>query len=238
VPGIDDELDAAHKGYDQQPKNLLFEYALSAAAKIDPLYGVVKAITDHFSDAGARERVEALLCSLESVLRWHGKRIDELRDRVDSPEFVETLIVAVDHTTRTSNMRKIQRFADLLGYELAEGAGDHKAWEDAAAYIRDLAELGEADMQALRIVRSVEPELKNQTQHAFNPEPYTNRLKGMLGQEDIAAAEFYPRCARLSGFGLAVEIQSNDPRQLPGQHCFHLTSRGTRLLAMLQEAGK
>ena len=69
-----------------------------------------------------------------------------------------------------------------------------------------------------------------------DPNPYTERIKDVLKAVDHAAIsreEFYARCSRLNGFGLAIEVQRNDGRMAPGDHCFRLTSRGARLINMI-----
>jgi hypothetical protein len=45
--------------------------------------------------------------------------------------------------------------------------------------------------------------------------------------------ELYSRCARLTGFGLALEVQPNRSHQGPGDHCFRLTGKAVQLLRML-----
>jgi hypothetical protein len=41
------------------------------------------------------------------------------------------------------------------------------------------------------------------------------------------------RCARLTGFGLALEVQRNASYQGPGDHCFRITGKAADLLRML-----
>ena len=71
--------------------------------------------------------------------RKQGKELADLQEKINNPEFVETLLVGVDCTLRTSNEKKIERFATILGGELASDQGPN--WDEVAALIRDLSEL-------------------------------------------------------------------------------------------------
>ena len=158
MSSIDDPIEAVRMQHREQPDKIL-DIILEIAGKLDPFTGVVSTIKKHFSQKEAAERVMALFKAHELVIRGLGKDIKDLEDRLQSPEYIEALIVAVHESLRTSNLRKVQRFASILGYELALGKASLRTWEDAAAFIRDLAELGEADIQALKILDSVQSDL-------------------------------------------------------------------------------
>jgi hypothetical protein len=70
-----------------------------------------------------------------------------------------------------------------------------------------------------------------------DPNPYTERLVRVLEAVDAAGIprdEFYARCSRLNGFGLAIEVPRNNAREAPGDHCFRLTGRAARLMRLLR----
>jgi hypothetical protein len=107
---------------------------------------------------------------------------------------------------------------------------------EAAAYIRDLAQLAEADIAALRILHNIQRDLVSGPGMTTDPNPYTQRIKEVLEAVDraeIPRDEFYARCSRLSGFGLALEVMRNNGRMAPGDHCFRVTKRATRLLELI-----
>ena len=62
--------------------------------------------------------------------------------------FREALFAATAQATLVENQAKIQRFARVLGFELATPDMGVAAWDDAAAFIRDIAQLGESDIEA------------------------------------------------------------------------------------------
>ena len=242
MSSIDDPIEAVRMQHREQPDKIL-DIILEIAGKLDPFTGVVSTIKKHFSQKEAAERVMALFKAHELVIRGLGKDIKDLEDRLQSPEYIEALIVAVHESLRTSNLRKVQRFASILGYELALGKASLRTWEDAAAFIRDLAELGEADIQALKILDSVQSDLLDDevkwpiNVHSYDPNLFTvrhQRVLDLIDERGIQREEFYSRCSRLTGFGLTLEVPRNETRVAPGDYCFRLTLRGKRLLSMLR----
>ncbi len=142
MPGIDDPIDAVKKQYPEESSSPL-ELILDVASKFDKFVGVVNTIRKQFSKDTAIEKVEALLTAFESTIRRSECDVQRISLKLESPEFVETLSVAVSESIRTSDRRKIARFGSILGYSVAE-EGNPRSSEEASAYIRDLAQLGEA----------------------------------------------------------------------------------------------
>lgn len=237
MTSIDDPLETVKSQYPEEPANQPFEIALQVLSAINPLVAVGNGLRQHFSLEGMKQRVRALFEAFESEIRRHEKQIDEIRTRLESPEFIETLIVAVNKTVETANRKKIQNFASILGYQVTVGEG-RKAWEETSAFIRDIAELGETDIEALHILHSVQKNLFAGAHGITDPNPFTETIQAVLSEVDkrkIPRDDFYSRCARLYGFGLAFEVERNQSRMAPRDHCFRLTLRGKRLLSMLQE---
>ncbi len=162
--------------------------------------------------------------------------MEDIQQELKSPGFRETFIVAVTETLQSANSKKVERFALVLGYQLA-APEEERAWEEASAFIRDLAELGDASIAALQILDSVQGDLVGASQTIFDPNPFTERAQALLQEVDrrgIGRDEFYALCGRLSGFGLALEVMRNISRMAPSEHCFRLTRRGKRLISMLR----
>jgi len=70
----------------------------------------------------------------------------------------------------------------------------------------------------------------------LDPNTYTRLLKPLLDSVDASGIErddFYSRTARLTGFGLTLEVQRSDTRQSPADHCFRLTARGKKLIQII-----
>lgn len=234
MSGIDDEIEAVKKQYPDE-SNSAFNLILSVAGQFNLLAGVVNTIKQQFSGAAATQKVMALLNAFEQTIRRLERNVERLSSRLESPEFVETLTVAVNETIRTSDRNKIERFAVVLGYSVAD-LTKALSLQEASAYIRDLAQLSEADIEAMRILYSIQSPLFIDGAVPTNPNPYTEVIDKVLAAVDrtrVSREEFYSRCSRLNGFGLAIEVMRNNNRMSPGDHCFRLTKRGARLVEIL-----
>ena len=203
MSGIDDPVEAIKQQYREQPDPVL-DVILGVAGTLHPFAGIVNVIRTHFSRTGAEERTRAVLEALEDAVRQHDLDTTRLRNRLESPEFVEALVGAVSEAIRTSRDVQIKRFGTILGHTIAQGSN----LSEAAAYIRDLAQLTEADIGALQILHGVQGELLS-AEVTTDPNPYTQRITGVLeavDQAGFARDEFYARCSRLTGFGFALEV--------------------------------
>lgn len=234
MPGIDDPIDAVKKQYADKPSTAL-EVILEVAGKFYPLVGLASIIQKFFSKQAASERVTALFEAIEFEVRRQEKELKEIVDKIESPEFVETLIVAVNETLQSASKKKVARYAAVLGYSLtAESSA--VSWEDVSAYIIDLSQLGESDLEALKILYSAQSKALSEGNFSTDPNPFTALLGDVhkaVDQFGMSRDEFYSRCSRLGGFGLCLEVQRNDVRMGPGDHCFRLTGRGKKLISMI-----
>lgn len=211
MPGIDDPLDAVKKQYlDRSP---LADVLINAGAELHPFAGMVNAVRNFFSKREAEARVEALLRALEWYVREHERRIEELSDKSESPGFIETLLVAVEKTLQTGNVEKVKRFASVLGHELISD-GDASSYEDAAAYIKTLSELGEADIEVLSVIHAFQVYLLSDESKAHKSDSgrlFWGLMTGVYGEmaeRGMPFDEFYSRCSKLNGYGLVHRVSS------------------------------
>jgi hypothetical protein len=233
MPGIDDPLEAVDKQY-RDGRDYIFDKLWRAAAELGP-YGILNALKVLFSRETTAARFEAFIQELRNQVYRLEAQGRLLKERVESPEFQETLIAAMNETARTTDRERTKRFALIVSGSL-DKSRTMKSWDDAAAYIRDLAQLGERDIQALEILYAVQKDLFLGKSHPLDPNTYTAKNNDVLElayQSSMPPDEFYSRCARLNGFGLAIEVQRNDTRVSPGDHCFRLTTRGRELISIL-----
>jgi hypothetical protein len=103
-----------------------------------------------------------------------------------------------------------------------------------ASYIRDLAQLGEDDVQMLRLLRDAYKDVFKRDPNLRDPNLFTQHnetFKHMADKLEIHADDRLALGARLSGFGLAFEGVA----QVEG-HFFRLTRRGIYLLSLLDAA--
>jgi len=230
---IDNPYDAIAKAYKDDSDQILSRI-LDVFGHFEPLTGAVNVVRKQFSREATIARVTALLSQLVEDIQRDGAEIKDLTQRVESPEFAETIIAAVNESIRTTSLEKVKRFAKVLGHSLTSHR--NVQWDEAAAYIRDIAQLTEQDVNVLRILHSVQKELFLGKNIALSPNSYTERNNDVLDlahKSGIPRDEFYSRCGRLHGFGLAIEVQRNDSRVSPGDHCFRLTTRGRDLISIL-----
>ena len=194
-----------------------------------PVFGVLIEFVLAVLDRNASDaRVASLLTWMDEDVQHFGKRLDELTDRLGRDDFIETLVLASERTQRTVEMKKVQRFAAVLGCELVSEQPD---WEEAQAFIRDISELGEEDIKALRRLHDAE--------RRYQEQPIANRNLRHLHDEDyytqnalINNDEFYSRCGRLYGFGLGL-LNHETTRATPQHRLFRISPRGARLVDII-----
>ena len=136
-------------------------------------------------------------------------------------------------------MDKITQFASILGYSVVE-RDNPKSLEEAGAYIRDLSQLTVADIDAMRILYDIYKDLFTGGKVPTDPNPYTERIGDVLKAVDhsgMSRDDFYSRCSRLNGFGLAIEVQKNFGRVGLDDYSFRLTGRAVALIRMIGEDG-
>ncbi len=232
---IDDEIDAARAAYPEQPKNLL-KAALKLAAPFCEAAGLLDALEELFSVNSERQRVAALLAALERVIRRHEESIQDTSEKIKSPVFIETLLTAVNEAAHTTDLNKVERLARVLGNTLCQPA-EKTDWEEAAAFIRDLEELTAEDIEALLILNQVLGDLATTYSNLQAPDQFAQRTKAVLQEvhrRGMNPDDFYSRCSRLTGFGLALQVAFIPTSMSPGEYCFRYTLRGRRLLSLLE----
>lgn len=247
MPGIDDPLDAVKRQYPESttPAGILID----VGAEMHPFAGMANAVRNFFSKREAEARVRALLQALEWYVREHERRIEEITDRTDSPEFIEALLVAVDKSLHTANVEKIKQFARVLGHELLSD-GDARNYEDAAAYIRTLSELREADIEVLSIIHAFQSLPRNNEGEDF---PKTDKpgqlfwgviegINSEVARRAITTDDFFSRCSKLracgllhkAGVGASFWYSGGDdmPYEIEGG-AYYITQSGRKLIEIL-----
>jgi hypothetical protein len=232
---IDDQLDATHAAYPDEPRSILAA-VLKLSGPFAAWVSLANKLQEVFSPDSTAQRVKALLTVIEGYVRKHEREINKIIQRIESPGFIEAMLKGVSETSRTANLNKVERFARVLGNSLCREKGDPD-WEEAAAFIRDLAELTEDDLTALQILNQVMGDLFAPYPRQYPPDEFARRnndLKGEVNRRGIIPDEFHARCSRLTGFGLAIQVMFIASSMSPGDYCFRPTDRGRRLLTLLE----
>jgi hypothetical protein len=239
---IDRPIDAVLDQYPEAPENSLGELSIELAGMASPIIKAANIIRQRLFAAPARgERTSALLKAMNEELTRLNERIDQesVSERIDSPEFQDALVLAVEEAWRTSNEVRVQRLASVLANGVATEL-DVPSGEDLSSFVREVAYLDDGDIQMLQVMGEVyRPAIQNRPDLS-DPNEFTLLIAGFLRRTDelkITRDDVYSRCSRLSGFGLAVELQRVDTRMSISDHCFRPTQRGLRLLKLLTQRG-
>jgi hypothetical protein len=239
MPDIDDPIGQAKK-HNPERGNTAIDILFDVADKFDPSPGLVNFIRRFYSDAAKERRVMALLEALESEIRRHDQTIETILHNLKSPDgFTQTLVETAEIAMRTIDIMKIKRFAAILGFSVTYG-DENTDWDEVTAYIRDISQLTDQDIETLRILYTVYSQLFSGDSIDLNPNQFVDRMKYVTQATQMAGMqpdEFYSRCLRLSGFGLAIEVQKT-PNVAFGHYCFRPMSRGKRLITMIQHLEK
>lgn len=247
---IDDPVEATLSQYPKAEQTLpkkIVDTTLDLFGLLDPRIKVLNIIRSRILGDQGKERVEALLAALRNEIKRvqeqsekryedQQREMESLREKLDSPEFIEAIVVAADEVQRTMNESKVIRFATLLSNGLFSKDDDVVAGDDLAAYIRDLAALGESDIQALDFLSDIFKDTIRARPDMSDPNDFTLLMGSYtrgIAELKIAPDDFFSRCLRLSGFGLATEVQRNEFRMSLQDHCFRPTRRGLRLLKLM-----
>jgi hypothetical protein len=250
---IDDPVEATLSQYPKAEQTLpkkLADTTLDLFGLVDYRIKVLNIIRSRILGDQGKERVEALLDALRKEVKQVREQseknyqdqqaeIGSLREKLDSPEFIEAMVVAADEVQRSMSESKVTRFATLLSNGLFSKNEDVVAGDDLAAHIRDLASLGESDIHALYFLFDVYKDTIRARPDMTDPNDFTLLMGSFtrgIKELKIDPDDFFGRCLRLSGFGLATEVQRNEFRMSLQDHCFRPTKRGLRLLKLLGKA--
>ncbi len=252
---IDDPVDASFEGWPDEPSDLgqtFGELALSFGALIFPPAKVLSILKDRFLPSsrvarviylldGLRIKLDHLESSTRDQFRGVASQGTELREalksvqsKVETPQFEEAVAEACEEATRALNLRKIDQLsAVLVGTLLPTDWGSH----DVAKMIRDLAQLGELDLMCLELLAEVNGQYVNTDPVSNNVNVFIDRMSeqfaAMLASK-INPDDYLGCCARLIGFGLALEESRMKGDLRLAARCFRPTRRGMVLLEALK----
>jgi len=197
---------------------------------------------DYFSKKATNERLEALIEAVNEKTEHLAERVEDcaeaiadIQSRRESPGFAAAFREACVQTLFATEQTKIRRFGTLLG-----GSLHAKDWVeisgDLTSFIRAIAQLGEKDIKALKLLEAVFLDVIKVYPNMHDPNPFTERAAELLKaarQDGFHPDDFYSYCRRLEGFGLAMEVPRNPSRMAPGDYCFRPTRPGLNLLSLL-----
>jgi hypothetical protein len=242
---IDDPIDAAFQAFPEEPEDFgstLAELALSLSSLAFLPAALMKIAWDQFRPASREDRVKHLmrafyvaLKDFESQIGSDREKMKEVREKIESPRFEEAVRTACEESARSASTKTVQRMAEVLAGSLSPTQWSPKD-EDVAALIREVAQLGDRDVQVLAKLGSVfgglmiaNPKL-NENRIFTDNNSRLDEVTQIEGDRD----EFYSTCGRLIGFGLAVEVAWPMNHTQPHERCVRPTRRGLALLRYLK----
>jgi hypothetical protein len=240
---IDDPLAATASQYPEQQKNKVGELALELAGVALWQFKIFNILRSRILGDYGLERVKALFNALQGEFHRDKQRVEKaqrdieaLKQKINSPEFVDSLVLAADEAQRTQSERKIECLGAVLANALLSEDDEIVAGDDLVGYIRDLSSLTQGDVQALQFLGDVFKDPIGQRPEMDDPNDFTmlmgSYLRGITAMS-VHHDDFYSRCSRLTGFGLATEVERSPTRMTLKDHCFRPTRRGLRLIKLL-----
>jgi hypothetical protein len=245
IPRIDDPFDAANEAYPREDGMVTVDVALrigKGLPLIAPLATLVAEARDYFSKKATNERLEVLIAAVNEKTEHLANRVEEnseliadVRLRMQSREFVEAFREASVQTLFISDRKKIRDFGAILGNSVSA-----ETWlevsSELSTFVKAISQLGEKDVEVLRLLQSVFAEVITGYPNMHDPNPFTERISDLLKAVQKAGfhpESFYSHCRRLEGFGLAMEVLRNTSRMALGDYCFRPTRLGLNLLNLL-----
>ena len=162
--------------------------------------------------------------------------------KLEGERFREAVAVASEEAACAASNKRIEQLAALLvGYVGPTPSPWAEPDEDIATMIRDVAQLGDRDIQVLDILATVHASAVSHMPNLQNPDPFsreTPRLKTAIAESGIHRDDFLSMCERLRGFGLGAEVLRNTSHMGPEDFCYRPTRRGLVLLDYLKNVAK
>lgn len=242
MPKSDDPVEQARSQFVEKPAVSVSDNIKGLVKKYTNKYlPVIGPAMEYFQSKEQKEKQEAFNDLVLDLLAAQGKTVDEVIERIKSGESIQVVALAVERIFWGASEKKVRRFAAVVADELSRDPNSQKT-EDAVFFIRALDELSEDDIKVLKHLYNHQ---KNRVaeHHAMDYNSFfqNNEMRKMV--EDAANLgvqmdEFYARCSRLSGYGLALPLdKSHGSMGNPDLFAFRMTLLGKRLVDMLVNIG-
>jgi hypothetical protein len=179
---------------------------------------------------------------LDDALKDLDTRVFDIEARLSSEQAREAVMAAVEAAQRSVRQDKAEMFGRIIGATLGHEAPN---WSEATEFVRDVERFTDLDLQTLMLLWQ-----RHRTfvtlQADGRPTVLLDSNRFVSGWQDAIKAaadnglsqeEFDSRCARLTGFGLAVVVSSTPAASYgPVVSVYRITGRAVRLLELLGRA--
>jgi hypothetical protein len=249
---IDDPVEASFEAWPADSPNLGDRFSnlalIIAGIKYIPakLFQILK---DQFANRARFQRIEYLFDGIRrgfdgvhSEIKEASEKVQAVNAKMEGERFREAVSTACEEAARATSDKKIEQMAAVLvGYVGPTPSTWAPADEDVASMIRDIAQLGDRDIQALRVLAMVHASAISHAPNLHDPHQFskeTPALKTAISGLGIHPDDFLSTCERIRGFGLAVEVLRNTGHMGPQDFCYRPTRRGLLLLDYLNNIDK
>lgn len=235
---IDDKFDQIERQFADADGSSTLDLVLRVSAAIPGIGSFVApfdAIQQYRSFKDFRLRVDAYIKGLVETVRTLSGDVEEIKNRFKDEECRQTFVRGIVETAQALNSDRALIFGRIFGTELVS---TNPVWDETAALIRDLNQLTDSDVEALRLLFEFQSALVKQAKLPSDDPRYdrlhetVHPLLREVAKRGHSRHEFYSRVSRLTGFGLAIQL--NWPQvSLPPEQGFAITARGVRLIELL-----
>lgn len=194
-----------------------------------------------FDQRDARHRVKAAMCALCDELESMRHSLPgNVEAALKSEWFKRGLRVTIESAVKESSEDRAAALGVALAYGSFPQNEDKHRQEDVASYIRELSLLGADDIQMLKLLRDTYWPVIKSVPNLNLPDAFQHHFdkfrQGATGLK-IHPDDCIATCARLSGFGLTIELpRSGAAHQQSFEQFFRPTRRGLYLLSLLERA--
>jgi hypothetical protein len=238
VPKSDDVIEQTRAHFHGETDNVVAGLIKQGIEEI-PFVGIA---ISYIKGKAREDKEKAFDNAVLDILKDHAADVDAIKEKLKSDSVKQLVAVAVERIFWGASEKKVRRFAAVVADELGRDP-DPQRIEDAIFFIRALDELSEDDIRVLKHLYNHQKDVVTEN-HAM---PYNSffqdgRMKSMLTEASnlgIQMDEFYSRCSRLSGYGLALPLdKSHGSMGNPDEFAFRMTLLGKRLIDKLVKTGK
>ncbi|MFZ0312354.1 MAG: hypothetical protein WAL85_06580 [Candidatus Korobacteraceae bacterium] len=236
---IDDKFDQIEQQFADADGSSTLDLVLRVSAAIPGIGSFVApfdAIQQYRSFEDFRGRVDAYINAIVETVRTLSSDMEEVKKKFQKEECRQAFVRGIFEAAQAFNTDKAEAFGRIFGTELNSA---DPVWDEASALIRDLNQLTDSDVAALRLLFKFQSQLIGPAWPSFDDLTYDKllqtvpRLLEELLRKGGSRSDFYSRASRLTGFGLVIQLNWIQQRLAPYEQGFAITRRGKRLTELL-----
>ena len=236
VPRADDPIEQARAQHKREPENIVTGVVKKGLEKI-PFAGIGIA---YIRGRAKEEKEQIFDDTILDILKSHEISLDEIKKKLEEENVIRVITASAERIFWGASEKKVKRFAAVVANAIETEKSDQQL-EDAALYIRALDELSEDDINVLKHLYKHQSRLV-QENHAMDVNSFFHggQMVNMLrdvGYLKMQMDDFYARCERLAGYGLALPLERRPLEMLLDDRAFRMTLMGKRLVDILLPAG-